>query len=133
MAEQHRVLVVDDDHLTRWTYAIALQQRNLEVDVAESFREAMQLLDRYADRYCCVILDLMLSDGDGTDIAAYIQQMELGIPVVVVTGYPERPLGQAASAVRLVIKKPVEPQELSEYVHLHCPRWPEKNGASELR
>jgi len=104
--------------------AIALQQRNLEVDVAESFGEAMRLLDHNSEKYCCLLLDLVLPDGDGIEIARRIDAENLGIPVVVITGYPERQGEMTGNAVRLVIRKPVEPDELSDFVHKDCPRWP---------
>ena len=123
--QPHRVLLVEDDTATRWSLATALQHGGLDVDVAESAAEAKRLIDRFHAEYCCVLLDLVLPDGDGGHIAEHVRATEPGIPIIVVTGAadPDESMRRYADVVRLVIRKPTDVQTLAASIHEHCPRW----------
>jgi DNA-binding response OmpR family regulator len=119
MPPQFRVLLVEDDYMTQ-SLAVALQRDDLDVDVAESAGEAKYLIDRFADQYCCVLLDLVLPDGDGTQIAAHVREAAPQIPVLVLTGTvpsaDDPPAGDYADVVRLVIRKPVDISAVSDLI-----------------
>jgi DNA-binding response OmpR family regulator len=119
MPPQFRVLLVEDDYMTQ-SLAVALQRDDLDVDVAESAGEAKRLIDRFADQYCCVLLDLVLPDGDGTQIAAHVREAAPQIPVLVLTGTvpsaDDPPAGDYADVVRLVIRKPVDISAVSDLI-----------------
>jgi len=117
----HRVLIIDDEPVVRWTIAIPFQRRGVETDVAESGKEAIRLLGRVDCDYCCVLLDLNIPPPAGVDIARYIRDNCPGVPVIIISGYPDlaerlkdEDLG---SAVKLVLMKPVDPDFLVRYVH----------------
>lgn len=122
----HHVLIVEDDPAVRWTLAIALQKRGLECDVAESGREAMELLKRNGARYCTVILDLNVPSPDGFDIARYIQQNHADVPVIVASGYPDLRERIAAAeigpVVKLIMAKPIDVATVAEIAHGECAR-----------
>jgi DNA-binding response OmpR family regulator len=119
MPPQFRVLLVEDDYMTQ-SLAVALQRDDLDVDVAESAGEAKHLIDRFADQYCCILLDLVLPDGDGTQIAAHVREAAPQIPVLVLTGTvpsaDDPPAGDYADVVRLVIRKPVDISAVSDLI-----------------
>ena len=120
MPPQFRVLLVEDDYMTRQSLAAALQRGDLDVDVAESAREAKRLIDRFVDHYCCILLDLVLPDGDSTQIAAYVREPAPQIPVLILTGtVPSANVSAAvdyADVVRLVIRKPVDISAVSDLI-----------------
>jgi DNA-binding response OmpR family regulator len=117
MQSQFRVLLVEDDYMTRQLLATALQRGNLDVDVAESAWEAKRLISRYANQYCCILLDLVLPDGDGADIASHVRQTAPQIPVLAVTGgATESTVAEFGDVVRLVIRKPVDVATLSDLI-----------------
>jgi len=97
--------------------AAALGQHGVEVDVAESALEAKRLLDRFGKEYCCVLLDLILPDGDGNQIAHHIRENENDVPVLVVTGSPlataRLTVSEYADVVRLIVRKPVDMETLT--------------------
>jgi DNA-binding response OmpR family regulator len=120
MPPQFRVLLVDDDYMTRKSLAAALQRGDLDVDVAESAWEAKHLIDRFADQYCCILLDLVLPDGDATQIAAHVREAAPQIPVLALTGtVPSADVPAAvdyADVVRLVMRKPVDISTVSDLI-----------------
>ncbi len=97
--------------------AAALGQRGVEVDVAESAVEAKRLLDRFGKQYCCVLLDLILPDGDGNQIAHHIRKSKNDLPVLVVTGSPlpvaRLTVSEYSDVVRLIVRKPVDMETLT--------------------
>lgn len=123
--QPHRVLLVEDDTATRWSLATALQHGGLDVDVAESAAEAKRLIDRFHAEYCCVLLDLVLPDGDGGNIAEHVRDTAPAIPIIVVSAAidPDEAMRPYADVVRLVIRKPTDVQALAASIHQHCPRW----------
>src|SRR5712691_11165712 len=85
----HRVLIIDDEPAVRWTIAIPFQRRGVDTDVAESGKEAIRLLSRDKCDYCSVLLDLNIPPPDGVEIARFIRDNCSGIPVIVISGYPD--------------------------------------------
>ena len=59
---QPRLLVVDDDHYTRYALRNLFARRGWQVDLASTVAEALAFLD---EAHRCVILDLNLPDGGG--------------------------------------------------------------------
>lgn len=118
MKPQFRVLLVEDDYLTRQLLAAALQRGDLDVDVAESTWEAKRLIDRFGDQYCCILLDLALPDGSGTVVADHARATVPRVPILLVTGtkIDGAMIADYADVVRIVIRKPVDVPELSEMI-----------------
>jgi len=108
--------------------AVAFQRAGFETDVAERGAEAVTLIERNADKYCCVLLDLNIAPPDGLGIANFIRQQTPNLPVIVVSGNADLidriQQEDLRAVVRLVVMKPVDPQTLIPYVHTsgHCIR-----------
>jgi ActR/RegA family two-component response regulator len=122
----HTVLIVDDDHSVRWLLAVAFQRRGLEVDVAESGKEALNLLRRNGPQYCAIVLDLDIPPPDGVTIAERVREMELDTSLVILSGHPElvdrvREKGLAESAT-LILSKPASIDTIVDQVHGICGR-----------
>ena len=97
-ADHARVLVADDDAVTRQFTARVLSQSGYEVVTAASTQEALDRLSR--ERYGLIMLDVNMPDMDGITAARTIRTLEgpnRDAPVVVVTG-----LNDSTSHARLL-------------------------------
>jgi CheY-like chemotaxis protein len=102
-----RVLVVDDDDAVRRMLARLLELRGLLVDTAP---DAMAAIQRLRDqRFDAVLSDvLMPGDLDGLDVARRARQ--IGLPVLLVSGFVggELPRDLLADPLVRLLRKPVD-------------------------
>ena len=125
MTHTHRVLIVEDDYAFRWSLAMRCQRRRIDADVAETVREAHELISRPSD-YCGVMLDLRMGSGNenGASLLDTIAERERHPSVVVVTGYPdvwERvSTTEKASLVTSTIFKPADVDTVIDAALQHC-------------
>lgn len=81
--EKRRVLVVEDDAMSRRAWEELFGRRGWEVLLAETVAEGLDMLDAAPD---FLILDLRLPDGSGESILHKIREECLMIRVAVTTG-----------------------------------------------
>jgi len=106
-----RVLVVDDHPRIREPLAAFLRREGLQVDTAGDARTLLSLLE--LRRFDAVVLDVMLPDGDGSQLCAHVQATH-GIPVLLLTAradVDDRVRGLEHGADDYVVK-PFDPREL---------------------
>lgn len=77
-----KTLVVEDDHASCTAIVRMLQRSGFEVDCALTLFDAFVKLDRDPE---CVVLDLMLPDGNGVDVLRKIRTENMPMRVAVVT------------------------------------------------
>ena len=87
-----RILVVDDEADLRELLEITLVRMGLDVDSAETLREARAFLA--AGEYALVLTDMRLPDGLGLELVREVVASQKGTPIAVVTAY-----GSADNAV----------------------------------
>ena len=93
-----QLLVVDDDATQRALITAAAKQAGHEVTLAASCREALDLLrDRPFD---CVMLDLLLGDGEGIDVLRQMSTAKFSGAVIVVSGMDATRRSEARSFAR---------------------------------
>lgn len=82
-----RVLYVEDDPLDADLTRRALQKNapHFGLDIARSYREALQLLDSKSD-FDIMLTDLNLPDGSGFALLSHVREHRIPIAVVVITG-----------------------------------------------
>ena len=80
----HRILVVDDERLVRWSLTQRLRADGMEVIEAASAAEAMQA--RAPD---AAVLDYRLPDGDGISVLRRLREIDPDIPVVMLTAHKD--------------------------------------------
>lgn len=125
MSHVHRVLIVEDDYAFRWSLAMRCQRRRIDADVAETVREAHDLINRVND-YCGVMLDLRMDRNDATGVAVLeaIAEREKRPSVVVVTGYPDLwervAVTDKAALVSSAIYKPADVDQVIDAALQHC-------------
>lgn len=110
------VLVVDDDDDLREALADILRDVGYRVETAEDGRVALAHMQRC--KPCLVLLDLMMPEMDGWEVAdAMGADPELAtVPVCIVTAQPNRAPKNAAS----VLAKPVKRLDVLRVVSEHC-------------
>lgn len=118
-AESHRrgrVLVVDDEAQVRKPISIMLAKDGYEVVEAEDGGEAIEAL-RSGDNPLMidtVLCDIRMPKINGKEAIVYFRSQFPGVPVVVMTGYPDVELAVSLmrQGVRDYLIKPVGKEEL---------------------
>jgi DNA-binding response OmpR family regulator len=105
---QTRILIVEDQDDARESLRRLAERQGFEVTTAGSLAEAIAALDESPE---CVVLDLMLPDGEGETLLAKVRKENLPIRVVaVVTGSPDVVRLQKVNGLRpdLLLYKPID-------------------------
>ena len=107
-----KVLIVEDEKVTRLTLARLLEKEGLEVIEATDGRQAIDLFRRQPPS--AVILDIMMPVMDGMETIRELKGIDPSVPVIIATGR-----GDISSAVETMklgaydfLVKPVEPGKL---------------------
>ena len=81
-----RVLVVDDDQMTRMMISTAVRALGYEVDTADGGSNALELLQH--DSFDAVLLDIVMPEVDGFDVLKSLKSDPRlrDIPVIVISG-----------------------------------------------
>ncbi|MDD2733307.1 MAG: response regulator [Desulfuromonadaceae bacterium] len=81
-----RLLIIEDNRVEAESLTSLLRERNLEISVAGSGAEAIDILGR--EQMDCVVLDMGLPDMSGFDLLEHIHRSEKlrSIPVIIHTG-----------------------------------------------
>jgi DNA-binding response OmpR family regulator len=100
--DRRRVLIVEDDRGTRTALRSHFRSQGWLVAEAATVAEGFDLLDPPPD---CLVLDLMLTDGDGEEILRKVREDGLPTRVVAVTT-------GSNDAARLAVVKGLDPDVL---------------------
>lgn len=120
---RRRVLLVEDDEGLSYAVRVALERAGLEVDVALDGKEAVQKINN--GDYGCVLLDMLLPSIHGSSVLSHIARVAPKLPVVAMTGFPDRVLYADPSdrhVVKAIFVKPFEPADLAAYVRSRADR-----------
>lgn len=85
------VLVVDDEDTVRQVAAAALEGAGFHVVTANDGTEALAHLQREAARFDAVLLDLTMPKLDGEDTLVALRMLSPDLPVILTSGYHEKP------------------------------------------
>lgn len=112
MAEEIRILVVDDDESGREALTLLLRSVGYSVFSVANGEEALDVIGR--EQFQVIVSDLFLPDKSGFDILQSVRKVSSSTEVIVVTGH-----GSAQTAVRAMkegafdyITKPIDFDEL---------------------
>jgi FixJ family two-component response regulator len=111
------VCVIDDDEDVRKALRRLLRSIGLAV---ETFPSSQAFLAYpLADRPSCLVLDVQLPGQSGLDLQAALEQAELSIPIVFVTGHGDVPTSVRAMKAGAVdfLEKPFEDRDLLDSIH----------------
>jgi FixJ family two-component response regulator len=111
------VCVIDDDEDVRKALERLLRSIGLAV---ETFPSPQAFLAYpLADRPSCLVLDVQLPGQSGLDLQTVLEQAELNIPIVFVTGHGDVPMSVRAMKAGAVdfLEKPFDDQDLLKSIH----------------
>jgi DNA-binding response OmpR family regulator/EAL domain-containing protein (putative c-di-GMP-specific phosphodiesterase class I) len=117
-AEPLRVLIVDDDRTQVIFCDAVLRRRGLTTQVANSSREALELVHSF--RPDLILVDLYMPEIDGMALTARVREMPgtLLLPIVFISG--EQDIGKRVTAINIgaddFLTKPVRPAHLIDVV-----------------
>jgi len=102
-----KIVVAEDDELTRYLLKLSLEETNHEVKAVTNGREAMQLI--IMEKPDVIVLDLMMPGIDGGAVISYVRDMpELAnTPIIVVTGTAQPETISGTEQADRILKKPV--------------------------
>jgi DNA-binding response OmpR family regulator len=107
-----RILIIDDEEVIHVSLRRILGRQGHQVDAELSALDALKRLER--ESYDLVITDLMMPDMNGIQLLERLQEIGVGVPVLMITGYPS--IRTAVQALRLgavdYLAKPYTRQEL---------------------
>jgi DNA-binding response OmpR family regulator len=110
-----RILIVDDDPAIAEMMARALARRGYQVEAVHSPEEAVVRFQ--AEPCAAAVLDLVMPERDGMDLAEALRAQSPGMPIAILTGYVNSPLLPRERLASLaVFKKPVVIQEVVDFL-----------------
>jgi CheY-like chemotaxis protein len=120
MSDPLRILIVDDDRMTREATRIALATKGYLVVVAENGKSAIELAR--SNKFDAAIVDLFMPDMDGLQVISTIHAIDPNLPLIAASGFmfggnscPQMPNfdGMAAEAgAKATLYKPFRPDAL---------------------
>jgi len=108
--DEARVLVVEDDDAMRLFLEESLREEGYVVSTASNTLSA--IVGLMCDRVDVTIVDWKMPDLDGFALLSAVQRCFTRVPVIFVTGYPERLLTGTQLEPAFVISKPFDPDLL---------------------
>jgi DNA-binding NtrC family response regulator len=113
------VMVVEDDPSSRNAMMLLLKHFGFHGVAAGSVSGAMSLLD---SRPAVMILDLMLPDGNGSEVLEHVRRSNLPIRVAVATGTADwrSMVDEARLRPDAVFVKPLDFNQLVRWIHSAC-------------
>ena len=127
MVPETLVHVIDDDAAVRESMEFLLRSARMEVRTYESATSFLQALPHIAPG--CIVTDVRMPDVSGIDLLRRLRDLELGMPVIVVTGHGDVPLAVEAMKVGAVdfLEKPFDDELLITSVKAALGRWQERS------
>jgi two-component system cell cycle sensor histidine kinase/response regulator CckA len=93
------ILVVDDEAPVRVLLADALRRLGYQVLTAEDAAAALTLLREHRERVRLLLTDMVMPGKSGRDLAREAQQLNPNLPVLLISGYPDRSIGSEAGRI----------------------------------
>ena len=110
-----RTLLVEDDADTCEAITRILRRRGYVIDCANSVNEAIAKLKNEPE---CMVLDLMLPDGNGIEVLRHVRTFGLPVRVAVATGAGDTDLMSDAILLKpdAFFTKPIDATELVSWL-----------------
>lgn len=115
-AESARILIVDDDVRLVRLLAIRLRRAGLEIESAESARQALAVLPRFRPQV--VVTDMRMSGMDGMALFNTIHAQQPTMPVIILTAHGTIPdaVDAAQRGVFAYLTKPFDSEQLTQVI-----------------
>lgn len=115
--EQMRIMVIDDDSMIRSLFRETLGRDGHDAVVVASGDDGIRQLEKHD--FDLVFLDLKMPEMDGAEFLDRIRRIRPGLPVTVITGYPESEMMEKALKLGPlgVMIKPFGSQEITAAIN----------------
>jgi CheY-like chemotaxis protein len=100
-----RILIVEDDPLTRKHLGVFLREEGYEVNEAKDGAEALDLLNEL--RFDLVLSDVRMPRVDGIAVVSHLRSISPQTPSVLMTAYPDDAIGLSRIPTAILLTKPV--------------------------
>jgi FixJ family two-component response regulator len=112
------VHIVDDDEAVRESLGDLLHSMNYAVALYASAADFLKV--ELPDVPACLVLDVRLPGTSGLELQAYLAKINVGLPVILMTGYGDIPMSVRAMKLGAVdfLTKPIRNQDLLDAVAL---------------
>ena len=111
-----KIMVVDDEADVRDVIKLQLEQRGLNVLEAVDGQNAIDILKSGDNMVNCgaILCDIRMPKVNGVECIQFMREQAPGIPIVVITGYPDTELASELlkKGVKDYLVKPVEKEKL---------------------
>jgi FixJ family two-component response regulator len=110
------VHIVDDDQAVRESLGDLLQSMDYRVALYASASDFLNV--ELPDVPACLVLDVRLPGTSGLELQAYLAGINVGLPVILMTGYGDIPMSVRAMKLGAVdfLTKPIRNQDLLDAV-----------------
>jgi DNA-binding response OmpR family regulator len=78
-----KILIIEDEKELRETIVASLQKESYTIEVAADYASAVEKISIYD--YDCILLDLMLPDGNGLDILTKLKALEKSENIIIIS------------------------------------------------
>jgi PAS domain S-box-containing protein len=115
-----KILVVEDDAITRQAICAILETFNYETSEAVDASEALRLFEFFADEIALVLSDMVMPGMNGDELLTHLQMKRPDIRMIIITGYPFTEGDKASLSEGIVdwLQKPFEVEELVKAIQL---------------
>src|SRR5687767_4453582 len=112
MTQPHTILLIEDNETQRESLAQILQAKGYDVRQASDCEEGLELARQIAPQ--AILLDWVLPRMSGWDFLTHLRKNPdlAALPVVVISGYPERAEQASILSGVAFLAKPVEEERL---------------------
>jgi two-component system cell cycle sensor histidine kinase/response regulator CckA len=107
-----RLLLIDDEDVTRLVLKELLSALGYEVLEADAGRSGLDLLER--ERVDAVITDFSLPDLTGAEVARAVKAAHPRLPVILLTGWDPDEENLGAEMFDFILRKPCKLDELAD-------------------
>ncbi|OCL82196.1 response regulator [Arcobacter porcinus] len=118
------ILVVDDHKANCELSKKILEKSNVDVTVAYSGEEALEIFKKNKDRFDLIFMDILMPGLNGFDTTLKIREIDLDIPIIALTASTSTIDKELANEIKMndFLSKPVEPQNLFEIIFKYVDR-----------
>jgi two-component system response regulator FixJ len=120
MSTRPTVCIIDDDEAVRDSLAFLLQTAEISADISvQTYESAAAFLDSGAANHAgCIITDVRMPDIDGLELLRRLKQIDVRVPVIVITGHGDVPMAVEAMKIGAAdfLEKPFDDTDLLDAV-----------------
>ncbi len=130
MADDIKILVVDDERIVIRSAEMVLSAEGYDIEGASSGKEAILKMEQ--NSYDLVLTDLKMPEMDGITLIKWLKQERPDIGVVIITGYPSQDTIKEALELGIIdyVPKPFTPAVLTDVTN-RAVQWIKKKALVE--